>query len=235
MKTVLLISGKLRSGKNQLADYIQDILKSKNIKVSTESFASTLKDWCKQDFKPLANTLANIREEIKCQVNLLFDQPGKFVNPAFESTMKSIYKTLDKLTLIEDNWYENKTEISRILLQLVGTDIFRKRVDNDWWANRLVERCIKCESEFILITDCRFPTELLAFNKYINKDFNVVAIRVNRNINTRTDIASHESETALDTWDAWNYIIDNNGTLNDLKNSADCIVTDIFKEIQENI
>lgn len=235
MKNIILISGKLQSGKNQLSDFIQEELKNnyKNLKVQTDLFAKDLKDWCKEDFKKLSVVLKNIGKEIKSNVNVLFDNPGKFTNNSFESMIKAIHKSVDKLNITDGNWYENKTDITRVILQLYGTEIFRKRVDDNWWSKKLAERCISSEADVIIITDTRFPNEIEVFNQYINDEVNVSTVRIERNIKTKSHITNHDSEIALDNWLEWTYIIDNNKSLDDLKASAKLIIDDILNPSDE--
>jgi hypothetical protein len=69
-----------------------------------------------------------------------------------------------------------------------------------------------------LITDTRFPNELAAV-----REKGGIAIKVVRD-NT-TDIgATHSSETALDHITNWNYVIDNNGSIEDLKQQLSRII-----------
>ena len=59
-----------------------------------------------------------------------------------------------------------------------------------------------------IISDVRFPNEAKAI-----KDKGVILIRINRPGN---DTGKHLSEIALDDYKNWNYVIDNNGTIEDL-------------------
>ena len=62
-----------------------------------------------------------------------------------------------------------------------------------------------------IITDSRFPNELAAVKKH-----NGIAIKVIRD-SGNTIGTTHTSETALDNYTEWDYVIDNNGTLEELK------------------
>lgn len=224
MKKVLLISGKINCGKNQFSEYVVDILKQRGFKVSTDLFASSLKDCCKEDFKKLVNVLDNISEEIKSKIYTFIDGKEYMKYP---SQVEDIDNTINKLKIKDENWYEDKTDITRIILQLYGTNIFRKRVDNDWWVNQVKNRAIDSDDDFIVITDCRFPNEI---TKMFCDEYETYVIRITRNINTQKQIANHDSETALDNWSQWDYIIKNNSTLEDLKKSANVIVNELTKE-----
>jgi len=224
MKKVLLISGKIHCGKNQFSEYVVDILKQRGFKVSTDLFARSLKDCCKEDFRKLVDVLDNISDEIKRKIYTFIDGREYMKYP---SQVGDIDDTINKLKINDENWYENKTDITRNILQLYGTEIFRKRVDNDWWVNQVKNRAIDSDDDFIVITDCRFPNEI---TEMFCDEYETYVIRITRNINTQEQIANHDSETSLDNWNEWNYIISNNGNLNDLKNSAEVVCNDILKE-----
>jgi hypothetical protein len=214
MKKVILMSGKIHCGKNQFAEYLSKELQKKGLKGSFDLFAKSLKDGCKKDFCKLSHVLENIAEEIQNKVALYFDNKYMMSNP---NIIYDIESSINKLRIKDENWYEDKTDITRNILQLYGTEIFRKRVDNDWWVKQVKNRCIESNDDIIIITDCRFPNEI---TEMMDDNYETFVIRINRNINTNELISSHESETALDLWKEWNFIVENNGTLDELKNSS---------------
>jgi len=224
MKKVILISGRMRTGKNQFAEYLKNAFEAKGIKVGTDLFAKDLKDGCREDFKKLADVLDDIAKQIETKVNLFNDLRESMIYPHF---INEIEKTIDKLRIRDYNWYEDKTDITRNILQLYGTEIFRNRVNDNWWVNQVKNRAIASNNDVILVTDCRFPNEITGI---YDDNYEVVAIRIERNINTQEQIASHDSETALDGWKVWDYIISNDGTLEDLKASAETIISDLTEE-----
>ena len=212
MKKIILVSGKLQSGKNQFAKYLEQSYTLDNVDVIQDCFAQDLKDMCKKDFKPLVTYLNNLSEEIKdCIEN--YNQDDEFI------------QTLMKLRTFDENFYENKNDITRILLQLYGTEIFRKRVDTNYWVNRMINKIKRSDKEVFIITDVRFPNEIeLLFDE---NEFDVVVIRIERNIERDGSKHEHESETALDNYDQFTYIVDNNGSLEDLWNANDIIYNEL--------
>lgn len=221
MKKLILISGKARSGKNQLAEYLTTEFQSQGLTTTTESFAAPLKDQCKENFKGLKEILDNISEEIKTTAYSLVNakdeifQRGRFI---------ALENALNKLKIEDEHWYENKTSITRNILQIVGTNIVRN-VDDNWWSKQLRSKVISSQKDVILVSDCRFPGEIetLSDLNYTHL-YETFTIRVNRNINNDGLVSVHSSETALDEWTIWDYIVDNNGMLKDLKESARIIV-----------
>lgn len=128
------------------------------------------------------------------------------------------------------NWQTAyKTQYTpRILMQHIGTNLFRDQLLNNIWVNALFANYkSECTPKDAfnkdlpnwIITDVRFPNEVEAIKKRRG-----IVIRVNRpNINKLIDsgidvskLNQHESETALDNYTDWDYIIDNNGSIEDL-------------------
>lgn len=220
MKHIFLISGKLRSGKNQFADYVKEIAESKGMTVNTDLFAKSLKEWCNEDFRALTDYLNQILE-LTIFDFMVFQKSYNIKNIDIPITR------LKDLITKDENWYENKNPITRILLQTYGTEIFRKRVDQDWWVKQLKNRVLQSNSDITLITDVRFPNEIECFKKDIPKDFTVTTIRINRDLNREAGFNEHESEKALDNYNEFDHIIDNNGTLEDLRKEAKELISRI--------
>jgi hypothetical protein len=92
----------------------------------------------------------------------------------------------------------------RQVMQYVGTEIFRQMY-NDVWAVGTVNRIIKDQSKFAVITDCRFPNEVEAVQKAGGR-----VIKFTRNPFPED---THESETALDEenfdWNKFDFVLDN--------------------------
>jgi len=134
----------------------------------------------------------------------------------------------------------------RLLLQIIGTDLFRKQLHPDVWVNSLftdyypedasysepekklltaiLGNKVTLKSQWI-ITDMRFPNEYEAV-----KQRGGITIRVNRYNSTCVCVddssldcltpcsrkPQHESEVALDHVTDWDYVIDNSGTIEEL-------------------
>lgn len=104
----------------------------------------------------------------------------------------------------------------RDLLQKLGTEAMRNGLHKNVWVNALfADYQFNIEEDeqipYWIITDSRFPDELAAVKKH-----NGIAIKVIRDSGNTVGI-THTSETALDNYTEWDYIIDNNGTLEELK------------------
>ena len=114
-------------------------------------------------------------------------------------------------------WDGREETKPRTLLQELGTDIIRNKIDSDFHIDRLVQD-IKVLSYFydtFIVSDVRFPIEV---EKLKNNFENVISIKVLRENEILTEKEkTHVTETALDNYNNFDYIIDNKGTLEDLK------------------
>jgi len=106
----------------------------------------------------------------------------------------------------------------RDLLQKLGTDAMRNGLHKNVWVNALMadyKGQQNVDGSFShpnwLITDTRFPNELEAA-----KTHNGIVIKVVRE-SGNTIGTTHASETALDDYTKWDYVVDNNGSFEELK------------------
>lgn len=137
------------------------------------------------------------------------------------------------------NWNGAKDTDGRNLLQMIGTTIMRSRYPT-YWAE-IVGKFIDAITELnyfdtILIPDWRFINEYETVYDYaaiLNNE--TITIRVERfvdnkpfvNPNMTIDQLNHISECELDNF-AFNWIISNSGTLEDLQDSVDVIFENIY-------
>ena len=123
----------------------------------------------------------------------------------------------------------------RLLMQLLGTECGRNILHPNVWVNatmvdyfgsiKTIEGEFKVKGSDWIITDTRFPNEVDAvkqrdgINIRIERDDYIFDGDGERIIPTKeyvnTDNKQHESETALDNY-TFDYVIDNNGTIEDL-------------------
>ena len=106
-----------------------------------------------------------------------------------------------------------KKSTIRDVMQILGTNLLREGFNNNIHVAATLGS-IK-ENEKIIITDVRFPNELEAIKKH-----NGITIRINRGLVERTgkmiQEPEHISENALDNYNDWDYVIENNGTIEEL-------------------
>ena len=102
----------------------------------------------------------------------------------------------------------------RELLQKLGTCI-REGIDEDFWIKCLFARVDGFQS--IIIADVRYPNEVQAI-----KNQDGIVIRINRK---GAGAGNHHSETALDDYENFDLVIDNNGTYEELYNKLKTLIT----------
>lgn len=127
------------------------------------------------------------------------------------------------------NWDGKEETKPRELLIKLGTDIIRNKIDENFHINRLLEdiKVLSYFFDYFIVSDIRFPVEI---EKIKDNYKDVVTIKMIRESDELTiDQKSNRTETSLDEYTDFDYIINNNKSLEDLKSKA----LDILKEIGE--
>lgn len=194
-KLVILLSGKMQSGKNTFSNFLFESISKKHpeLKLIQTSFALHLKNLCKEAFKPLTELL----------------------NYYVETELGMSY--YEDLLTKDENWYEKKNIITRMILQCVGTEVVRK-IDSDYWAKCVLNFIKENDYDIVFLTDTRFENEI----KIIKNEFNTYTLRIRKEELELfpNDITSHPSETALDKFQ-FDMIINNYDSLDKLKYIAE--------------
>jgi hypothetical protein len=214
MKKVIIISGKLRAGKDTLASFMMEEFSRNNQTLVHEFFAKRLKDGAKEDFKGLQTVVNGLVDDI---ISL----------PSLQDSADAI-ELLEEFKWNDDNYFDIKTPITRALLQIYGTEIFRERVNTNHWVDLVINAINKSDEEYFVITDARFENEIYRIMENC-PDSNVITIRVNRNIDRGNPADEHQSEKGLDNYENWCYIVDNFSDLKYLNNRAIEIAQEIIK------
>lgn len=209
-KTIVLISGKAGSGKNEFAKHMKQHLEViGNYKVIEDMFAKSLKDLASK----ITRNLRLFLKEVMGNVSELVEE---------HTLQEQIERELDLLYFSPENFFEDKTPLTRILLEMIGTDIIRE-INPNWHIEKLIERTRQQEFDFKLVTDTRFENEI-ALTENTLTEYRVISIRINRdNVENNT----HISNTALDYFHGFDYVLENNGTIDDLKLLAQQIAEQI--------
>lgn len=203
---VIGISGKLGSGKDTVGTIIQcltedNLTDGEIFEVLEGRLQIPNPDW---QIKKMAGKLKEI-------ASLILGVPvEKFEDRNYkESYLPDMWNYTDK------NGFKKQMTV-REFLQRLGTDAMRDGLHPNTWANAFWVDYVdqKPEDRFSniiypnwIITDVRFPNEAKSV-----LDHGGILIRVNRD----GDTGNHPSETALDDWEDWDYVIDNNGTIDHL-------------------
>lgn len=129
-------------------------------------------------------------------------------------------------------WDGSEEDKPRDLLQSVGIDLLKNKIDNNFLVNRMCED-INVYSYFydvIVITDARLLDEIEVPK---NTFSNVTTIRVNRDKdnNLTLEQKKHITETNLDNYQNFDYIIQNNGDYDKLVNDTKRILEEVSHEV----
>lgn len=196
-KQIIGICGFIGSGKDTAADYLVNFHEFRR-----DSFAATLKD----------------------AVAAVFGWDRELL----EGRTKQAREWREQV----DPWWAerlNMPELTpRLVLQLWGTEVCRRSFHDDIWIASLESR-LRNSKDSIVISDCRFPNEIRAIKEAGGKviwvqrgelpSWHIMAGKANNGDTFAAEklkaLGVHASETA---WVGTNfdYILDNNGTVDDL-------------------
>lgn len=160
--------------------------------------------------------------------NCIIDYYGKYNKKGVDLAYAYYLKDYAKRILGWDGKEETKP---RDFLQQIGSELIKKHVNKDLVVNRLLDD-IEVFSYFydvIVISDARFIDEInLVKDRY--KDSISINIVRNQENKLTTEERKHDTETSLDNYSGYDYVLKNNGTLIELEVQ----VIDIIKEVDNN-
>lgn len=124
-------------------------------------------------------------------------------------------------------WDGREETKPRELLQSLGTEVIRNKIDPDFHIDRLVQD-IKVLSYFydtFIVSDIRFPVEIEKPKKEFKDVITIKMIRESEELTSNQQ--KHQTEIALDNYSDFDYIIDNNKSLKELEERAKLLVKEI--------
>lgn len=170
---IIAFAGRKQSGKTTCSQFVQSVYSQNNIGASSAIY--------------------NFADPLK--QNICIDILGLTYEQCYGSD-------IEKNELVDCYW-DNHQLSAREVMQIVGTDIFRKMKQNVW-SDAIIRRINKENLDMSIIADCRFPNEVDTIKKAGG-----VVIKLTRNPYN----SYHASEMALDSdqYDQNNFdlIIDN--------------------------
>ena len=153
------------------------------------------------------------KDTVALDIKEIYEGKGlKVINLAYGSYIKEYAKRIS-------NWDGAEETKPRELLQELGTDIIRKKIDNDFFVRRICEdiRVYSYYFDIITISDARFPNEMEWPKKYFDDVINIRVIRDGYDSVLSEKEQKHLTEVALDEYNSYDYVIHNDGTLDGLK------------------
>lgn len=121
-------------------------------------------------------------------------------------------------------WDGSEDTKPRTFLQDVGDLV--KEIDHNFLINRVIEdiEVYKHYFDNIIITDARFQDEI----ELPKQKYHGIVIRINGNYNNLDEIQRrHNTETSLDNYNNYDYIIFNNGTIKELENKVEVVMEEL--------
>ena len=147
----------------------------------------------------------------------------KVINLSYGSYIKEFAKKIS-------DWDGSEETKPRELLQHLGTEVIRNNIDKDFFIKRLCNdiRVYSYYFDVITISDARFPDEILTPKKLFDDVITIKVFRSNFETNLSESEQKHSTETALDDFNDYDYVIENNGTIDELEEK----VMEVVKEVE---
>ena len=136
--------------------------------------------------------------------NFLSSRGLKCIDIAYASYLKNYIKNIT-------GWDGNEDTKPREFLQQLGVELIKNRINSTMLIDRVVDDILVYSYFFdvIIISDARFVEEIETIR---NKFSNVVVIKVIGSPNNLSDSErAHVTETALDNYNNYNFVINNYG------------------------
>ena len=128
------------------------------------------------------------------------------------------------------NWDGTDETKPRELLQVIGTDIVRNTIDENFFIDRVCEDIMVYKHFFdiIIISGARFPNELDIPKKKFDNVVIIGTKRSNYDDGLTDKQKHHVTENALDDYNNYDYVIVNDGDLNSFKKK----IYDLLEEVK---
>lgn len=242
-------SGKLQSGKDTAGLIVQYLTSEYRDKYTLSEWMDLVKNYGSRTYSPyvvrkfadklkdivciLLNCTRTQLEDIEFKNKELGEEWWYYTNTLFYSADKELVPYLEANNAIHNSskWFIIKLT-PRLILQLLGTECGRQIIHPNIWCTSLMaeyietpQNALKNEEQHLedkfpnwLITDVRFPNEASAI-----KSKGGIVIRIERPSLIST--STHESETALDNYKDFDYMLQNDGNVYDLMVKLNSIIT----------
>ena len=149
----------------------------------------------------------------------------KVINLAYANYIKEFAKKIS-------DWDGKEETKPRELLQKLGTDIVRDKIDKDFFVKRLCDdiRVYSYFFDIITISDARFPNEIDIPKSLFENVVSIKVVRDHFESPLTLEQQNHATEIALDDYDNFDYILHNDGTIKDLEEKVEKLVKKVDYE-----
>lgn len=217
MSKIVLIAGRKKSGKDTLGSFACEQLKKEGYEVGIYHFADPLKRFCIDYLYLPENLVYGTDDDKETLTQYTWESmPNKEAlrrKYAYDRTEHGVCTYTAALKEFDDS---HKGFMSiRQVLQEVGTGWFRT-LEHNYWVNRTIKLIEQDSPDIAIVCDTRFENEIVLPRNHFGKE-NVFAVRLTRNSGKNDN---HPSETALDNYKDFDYVLDNKEQR--LETSEDC-------------
>lgn len=127
------------------------------------------------------------------------------------------------------SWDGSEETKPRELLQIIGTDIIRNKIDKHFFIKKIIDD-IKVYSYFfdvITISDARYKDEIELIKESYSNTVSIGVMRPNFDNGLTSDEKKHPTEIDLDDYDNYDYKIINDGNLLELEQKVEKILEEV--------
>ncbi len=168
---------------------------------------------------------ANSGKDTTCElINNYVKLKGRnAVNLQFSSYIKMYAKTIS-------GWNGDEESKPRSLLQELGTDIIRNKIDKEFFIKRIIGdiNVYSYYADVITISDARMPEELDSIKNSFTTVYKLKIERPNYENSLNNSQRNHITEIALDNYKNYDYVIVNDGTIEDLNKKVINIIDEVI-------
>ena len=133
-----------------------------------------------------------------------------------------------KKMALDMGWDGQKGDKGRKLLQLLGTDVCRQCIDNNYWVNRLAARVKTLDDlQLVVIDDVRFENEYDYVTTHFGYTVKIIG-RASKKVNM-----DHASELGLPDH-CFDLLLDNSGSMKNLIDHADALAPELVRRSKES-
>lgn len=197
---VIALAGKKQSGKDTVFRLAHDL-------------------FVEEGGEPLVKTTNEQVVKLNADVSLGVPVESRIGRVAFGDSIKHEVSEITGFRI--DHIEEHKSDF-RTLLQVWGTDFRRKMCGDDYWLKKMAEIIDKSTHHYdvLFITDCRFENEAAFIKEMGGKIIRVIRRIEIHNLTDLPDLDPHASENALDDYDGFDYVLNNDKTPDELKSAV---------------
>jgi hypothetical protein len=157
------------------------------------------------------DTMAEVFSEQGFEQHALAEPIKDACRTIFNFTDEQLYG--DQKEEYDPYWERTPREV----MQHFGTDAFRETYGEDVWVDSLLQRLRLRLPAAAVVSDVRFPNEVRGIQ---NASGEVIRIDASERLDHEDD---HASETALDDFEGYVRVVENNGSLDEFKRKAHSI------------